>query len=195
MPMTCGRASDLFAKLLQDRKRMRRDRGDPYVAWDFFVTAEHLGEWHDTRCPLRHGSHGGDGYLLLACHIAIGSKHFRVKQATRPVDAVIDRAGVFQRGVFDPRIFDVGGLAVTHSGMADLPAGTLPVAGLADRVIEIWRDHLGWHDMLARPQTVVGCAGGGGAVSGCPSAATGYQAGADPLVQDLSVYGWSASRR
>ncbi len=136
-------ASDLFGKLTHDRERMRHDPGDPYPAWDFFVTAEHLGEWHSHDCPLRHRQgHHGLGYLLLACHIAIGSKHFTVTQDGRPVDEVADRKGAFQRGAFQPDAFDVGGLMVSHSAVAELPAGTLDAGTLADHVLRIWRDHL-----------------------------------------------------
>jgi hypothetical protein len=37
---------DLFAKLQHDLHRMHNDPLNEYAAFDFFVTAEHMVDWH-----------------------------------------------------------------------------------------------------------------------------------------------------
>jgi len=39
-------AKDFYQKLQKDFERLREKPGDPHICFDFFVTAEHLPEWH-----------------------------------------------------------------------------------------------------------------------------------------------------
>jgi hypothetical protein len=41
--MVC--AADLLVKMQYDLSRMEQEPADPYPAFDFFVTAEHLLDW------------------------------------------------------------------------------------------------------------------------------------------------------
>src|SRR5215210_3209748 len=73
---------DLLQKLQHDYQRLKDDPLNPYPAFDFFVTAEHMLEWvhpgyanKQPRTNLRKSN-----VLLQVCsHIANGSKHFEVE--------------------------------------------------------------------------------------------------------------------
>lgn len=45
---------DLFAKLQHDLQRMRNDPLDEDAAFDFFVTAEYMVDWHLPDLPAGH---------------------------------------------------------------------------------------------------------------------------------------------
>src|SRR5713226_6055099 len=69
---------DLLAKLGHDYQRMKQAPDDPYTAFDFFVTAEHMLDW------LHPGAAGKAGrtaernsqiFLQVVSHLATGAKH------------------------------------------------------------------------------------------------------------------------
>lgn len=137
-------ARDLLAKLEHDLERVRRDRRDVYAAFDFFVTAEHLGEWPPSENGLRH-PHRGDssGLLRLVCHLANGSKHFTPRAMEHwSVVQVSERDGGFDPEFFDPEAFDVGALQIEHLGFGDHPAGIMEVDLLAGAVVDFWRQRV-----------------------------------------------------
>lgn len=134
-------AQDLLGKLERDFERIKGDPHDADAAFDFFVTAEHLGEWLPGKNPLAHdGGHGGSGLLEVVCHLANGAKHF---EATSPrhqsVRDVTDRGGAFQSNAFQANAFDVGGLAVEHNGFDARAPGKIDVLTLASDVLAFWK--------------------------------------------------------
>jgi len=119
---------------------MHADPLDPDPAFDFVVTAESLCEWPDAaRLGYRHGDdHGGVGWLLLNCHLAIGAKHFTVRQDVRPVTGAGLSPGAFDPRAFDPAAFQVGGLAISHGDIGEVGAGTTSAFRLAREVLTFW---------------------------------------------------------
>ena len=75
-------ANDLMAKLRHDFTLLERQPMDTYLAFNFFVTAEHMADWQlpgqsnrTSRADLRKSN----TLLQLCSHLANGMKHFRAE--------------------------------------------------------------------------------------------------------------------
>lgn len=66
-------AKDLFEKLRSDYNDFLASPNDPYKAYNFFITAEHLPDWLKDK-KIKYS----DPYLRICCHLATGAKHFGV---------------------------------------------------------------------------------------------------------------------
>jgi hypothetical protein len=66
--------ADLLKKLKFDLARLERAPADSYVAFDFFVTAEHLPDWVGNKQVKSENE-----ILKVVSHIANGAKHFKVR--------------------------------------------------------------------------------------------------------------------
>lgn len=78
---TLKTAEDLFRKLERDFNLMRARPLDPDVCFNFFVTAEHLPEWHFGGDAKKAAAHRDSKALLRVCsHLANGAKHFQVNR-------------------------------------------------------------------------------------------------------------------
>jgi hypothetical protein len=128
-------AKDLVAKLEHDFGRVAADPHDAYAAFDFFVTAEHMGDWIGDLSLKKSNS-----LLALVSHLANGAKHMTAS-ATRHRSArdVVDTADAFQRAAFQRDAFQVGGLVVEHDGYDGKAPGFVDVVTLADEVLAFWR--------------------------------------------------------
>ena len=51
-------------ELERDVERLRHNPFDVDAGWDFFVTAEHIGEWTDPESPYRHSTRHRETGLL-----------------------------------------------------------------------------------------------------------------------------------
>ena len=68
---------DLLAKLQHDIARMSEDQSDPYAAFDFFVTAEHMVDWYlPNDKPAQNRLRANETLLQVTSHLASGAKHF-----------------------------------------------------------------------------------------------------------------------
>jgi hypothetical protein len=79
---------DLLCKLEWEYTQWQKDRLNTYVAWNFFVTAEHLPDWLARTDPLalkgyKIEAFKQSGQLTRICsHLANGGKHFRATRHT-----------------------------------------------------------------------------------------------------------------
>ena len=134
----------LLEKLRHDFVRLKEDQVDVYAAFDFFVTARHMPEWLYPGDTNKQKALWDAQVLLRVCrHIADGSKHFRVTGAQHDtVKDLSNRGGVFQPGVFQSNVFQVGKLFVELDGDAITSLGTdIEVVALAGRILEFWEVH------------------------------------------------------
>jgi hypothetical protein len=136
---TLTNARDLLEKLRHDFTRIRKDRHDPYAAFDFFVTAEHMPEWCNTPTVKSE-----EPLLRVVSHLANGAKHFRATDSRhKSVKGVGLRKGVFNAGIFQADVFDTGGLFVELSGEeATLLGEKIEVHDLARKVLAFWETRL-----------------------------------------------------
>ena len=137
----------LLGKLKRDFERVQATPSDPYAAFDFFVTAEHMLDWVLPRYEnkkAREALRDSSPVLQAVSHIANGSKHFIVQaahhQSVRQVDAP---DGAFDSGAFDPHGFDTDALTVTFDGAAAaVLGGQMLVLDLAEKALRFWDDYV-----------------------------------------------------
>jgi hypothetical protein len=147
---TLATPADLLEKLKHDYSRVCQDHLDPYAAFDFFVTAEHLLDWKypdsggrvavrarkdlRTRVPL----------LRVTSHLANGAKHFRATSTRhKSVEDVRRHEGIFYPAIFEPAIFDTPRLLVELTGEdADALGAEIWVRDLAEQVLHYWEANI-----------------------------------------------------
>ncbi len=105
--------TDLFQKLEHDFSLMQMNPSDPYAAFNFFVTAEHMVDWkypgyaNKNNCKDFRKS---NIILQICSHIANGAKHF-VAQANH-----------------HKSVLDTSKKAVYGGG--SLPSGSFPIGAI-----------------------------------------------------------------
>lgn len=76
---TLSSPRDLFEKLRHDVEVIKINPTDPYAAYNFVVTAEHMLDWiypGSTNKKTRETLRNSDPLLALISHLASGAKHF-----------------------------------------------------------------------------------------------------------------------
>lgn len=140
--------SDLVQKLKHDFDRICKSPEDPYAAFDFFVTAEHMIDWlyPDSRYPdsksKREALRSSSPLLSLCSHIASGSKHFvAIAKHHNSFSTSYVHPGSFSDGFSSG--FDIGGLVVVLEGDAKTAFGKQIYAhDLAKKVLDYWETKL-----------------------------------------------------
>lgn len=137
---------DLLAKLRHDYQRLSEAPHDAYVAFDFFVTAEHILDWTypGVAGKPRRSAERNDAILLqVVSHIATGAKHMIPEdprhQSVQHAD-VVDTPygdGTYGGGAFGGRtlVIQLDGAAAEALGKSIAPLD------LAKQVLEYWRQH------------------------------------------------------
>jgi hypothetical protein len=104
---TLATPKDLLEKLRHDLKRIEAALADPYPAFDFIVTAEHMLDWcypdsaSRKNKKIREQLRMNDALLRVISHLATGIKHF---EATASHHQSVSSVRV-HKGIFDPKIF------------------------------------------------------------------------------------------
>ena len=135
---------DLLRKAQHDLDRMSGHMDDEYAAFDFFVTAEHLVDWHLPNDERAQGQlRRSEPLLQVVSHIASGAKHFR---ATRKQHTSVE--GLRRESYADEGYVETGYWGdVLFVDIAPLQAQTLgfqhiEAYQLALRVVSYWREKL-----------------------------------------------------
>ena len=144
---------DLLDKLAHDYDRFEKSQLDQYVAFDFFVTAEHVLDWlypddEDKTISKSNKERRKDvrskSLLLQVCsHIASGSKHFVALDSRHvSVKDASKHEGAFAREAFSPTGFDVPRLEIRLQGEASRELGeSIDAFELAGKVLDFWKNY------------------------------------------------------
>ncbi|WP_234775681.1 hypothetical protein [Paraburkholderia tropica] len=144
---TLKQPEDLYLKLVHDRKRMTQEPCDPYSAFDFFVTAEHLLDWvipgmgKDQR-KKRGALRDSNAILRVVSHVANGSKHFVAEsQHHQSVDDVVNcgYADDYATDYYEELLV----VQLSNTEQKDLGVSFISTLDLANRAIEFWKGYLG----------------------------------------------------
>lgn len=138
---------DLRRKLLADYELLKATPDDVYLAFNFFVTAEHIPDWiFPGSPPPRQRTTLKCDPLLQACsHIANGAKHFCVNRHKSVTDT--RRVGgffgnYFGRGYWGRSYWGGPHLVIDLDGDAAAAYGqSISCMDLATRVVDFWRAH------------------------------------------------------
>ena len=137
---TLSNAEDLLIKLKFDFGRIKSDPCDVYAAFDFCVTAEHLPEW----CGQKSVKNT-EPILRVVSHLANGAKHFIANDPKHKSVADVGlRNGIFNSAIFDPEMFNTGGIFVALKGEDAVALGSeISSLELARQVLTFWEQRLG----------------------------------------------------
>jgi len=141
-------ARDLLRKLHFEFEQLKSDPRNAYVAFNFFVTAEHLLDWlypGDANRAKRKQVRESSVLLQVCSHVANGAKHFEVEaKHHKSVQDTTRSGGMFASGYFASAYFasgyfPKGGLFVRLQGDAEQALGSsVSVMDLALKVLEYW---------------------------------------------------------
>jgi len=132
-------AADLFKKLQWEFSSLKQDPANAFVAFNFFVTAEHLVDWVNEEAGKKHVVRHGDALLEAISHIANAGKHFRLQDA-RHVSVASPHGLEFslQAPNTGPHLF----VTVELQGEARRRLGErVRAVDLADNAMQFWAAH------------------------------------------------------
>ena len=144
-------ALDLRRKLQHEYRQLEADPSNSYIAFNFFVTAEHMLDWlHPKKAGEHKRKQTRDGELLLqiCSHVASGAKHFEVEaKHHQSVAGSFATGGYFPDGYFPTGYFPKGYfpekcLIVRLEGSAAAAFGeSIAALSLARQVLSYWENH------------------------------------------------------
>jgi hypothetical protein len=126
---TLKNPGDLLRKLEREYDRWKADSLNVDLAWNFFVTVEHLPDWVyyqdmptsgterpdllDGQMPYNFKMALTRPMLRICSHLANGAKHFHLRNSNfTSVTSTHERPGVFEPGVFIEGVFESPALMV-----------------------------------------------------------------------------------
>ena len=144
-------AQQLFAKLEEDFKRANDDPLNSHAWFNFFVTAEHLPEWHlgKVLAPNFRRNHS---ILRMCSHIANGGKHFELEDkrhksiaATNITYVVVvpSSGGGTWSEIDHPQKEKAFCLQLSPEETKEFGTNEILVTDLAERILAFYRKELG----------------------------------------------------
>ena len=144
-------ASDLLKKLNHDFEQLKKNPDNTYVAFNFFVTAEHMLDWlypKSTNKLKRTQERKKEVLIQICSHVANGAKHFEVEASHHRTVSNLEKVGgyfpssYFPSSYFPRRYFSKGGLVVQLEGNAKHIFGdSISVLSLAHKILDFWNSH------------------------------------------------------
>ena len=129
--------ADLFRKLEGDLAAMESSQ-DAKIAFNFFVTAEHLPDWLGQRCLVRKHA-----ILRIVSHIANGMKHFTLDDHRHASVTGTEKFRYVEEGYVEPGYFDEPLLIELSPREArDIGLLAIDAAALGRKVLEFWRPYV-----------------------------------------------------
>ena len=127
----------MFKKLEHDYEALKADVHDPYKAFNFFVTAEHLPDWvGDTSIKDKNP------FLRISSHLATGAKHFKVTNPKKnSVGSTAVDIYVEEGYAEDGYIKVILTLILTEKESKELGVSSIHVMQLAEEVMLFWKKY------------------------------------------------------
>ncbi len=131
-------ASDLFRKLEGDLEELESSGQDTRIAFNFFVTAEHLPDWLGQRNLVREHC-----ILRIVSHIANGAKHFHIYDKRHKSVTNTEKLRVFEEGVFESGVFyEPLNILLSSNETKELGVDIIDAVSLGHKVVEFWRPYV-----------------------------------------------------
>jgi hypothetical protein len=143
---------DLLRKLEREYDRWIADPLNGDLAWNFFVTAEHLPDWLARTAPrplrgLSIHEFKQSGQLTRICsHLANGGKHFRPRKEHTAVASTHVQDGWIEEGWVDDDWIEVASLMVDltpdEADTLQFPSESIRATLLATWLLAFWQTFL-----------------------------------------------------
>jgi hypothetical protein len=132
-------AADMFRKLQADLVALEASYQDTWLAFNFFVTAEHLPDWLGKRDLVQKFA-----ILRIASHVANGAKHFKLNDSRHQSITGTEKSRYledeyYQSGYFyEPLLIH---LSQKEADELNAPT-TIDAVTLGHKVIEFWTPYI-----------------------------------------------------
>ena len=151
--------ADLLQKLEHDFCLIQERPDDPYIAFNFFVTAEHMLDWqypgYENKID-RENLRKSEIILQICSHIANGAKHFNAQAKHHKSVSDTATKSVYSGGGMLKGSFPIGGvlkygvlgtwtdeLYIELSGDASISFGeSISVVSLAEKILTFWKTQI-----------------------------------------------------
>lgn len=130
--------ADLFNKIQADLAALETSSHDVRVAFNLFVSLEHLPDWLGLRAFVR------DNVLLrVVSHIANGAKHLEVNERRHSSVKAAEKSRYVAAGYVEPGYFEEPlVIYLSEDEAKELGCVQIDAVTLGKRVIEFWRPHV-----------------------------------------------------
>jgi len=130
--------ADLFRKLEADLEALEATYEDTRVAFNFFVTAEHLPDWLNKRDLVRQTA-----ILRVVSHIANGAKHLVLHDRRHQSVTSTEKLRYVEEGYFEPGyVCEPLLIHLSPDEARDLGFQTISAVTLGHKVVEFWRPYI-----------------------------------------------------
>lgn len=129
---------DLLNKAKRDFDKMRADKSNVDLAFNFFVTIEHMPDWLGMNRKEIKEIKNGSAVLRVCSHLACGAKHFEPFESYKSIKSVqtdsVYEDGVYEDGIYEKcLVINLGKDEALEFGISKLDA-----MELGERVIKYW---------------------------------------------------------
>lgn len=133
---------DLLNKAKRDFKKLKNDNSNIDLAFNFFVTIEHMPDWLRLDRQSKKTIKDSSSILRVCSHLASGIKHFEPFDNYKSVKSVKEDS-VYEDGVFEDGTFEKW-LTVNLNGDEIVKFGQnkLNVIELGQSILKFWEDYL-----------------------------------------------------
>lgn len=126
---------DLFSKLKWELEKFREDPANPWLAFNFFVTAEHLPDWIKEKSLRKN-----EAILRVCSHLANGGKHFEVNRHSSVSSTAKD--GVYEDGLFEKEVYEEWlKISLEPKEANALGYNEINAVPLAENIVKWWEDY------------------------------------------------------
>lgn len=128
----------LFEKILGDLAALEASPEDSRLAFNFFVSVEHLPDWLGLRHLVRDQC-----ILRIVSHIANGAKHFVLRDKRHRSVVRAERSGYVEDGYVEPGYFEEPLVVYLSEDEArELGTSEVDVVTVGRKVLEFWRPYV-----------------------------------------------------
>lgn len=133
---------DLLNKARRDFDKLKNDKSNIDLAFNYFVTIEHMPDWLRMDKQSKKAIKDSSPILRVCSHLASGIKHFEPYDNYNSVKSVQEDS-VYEDGVYEDNVFEKW-LTVNLDGdeIVEFGQHKLDAIELGQRVLEYWEDYL-----------------------------------------------------
>jgi hypothetical protein len=130
--------ADLFRKITDDLTALEASGQDPSVAFNFFVTVEHLPDWLNLRDLVHKHC-----ILRIVSHIANGAKHFVLNDNRHRSVTSTEKSRYVEEGYVEPDYVEEPLLIHLFPDEAkELGVSVIDAVTLGRKVVDFWRPYV-----------------------------------------------------
>jgi len=131
-------AADLFRKVEEDLKALQDAPSDVRLAFNFFVTVEHLPDWLDQRSLVKKNC-----ALRVVSHLANGAKHFVLDDSRHKSVKKAEASRYVEDGYVEPGyVADVLEVHLSADEAKEMGRPVIDVLTLGQKVVQFWKPYV-----------------------------------------------------